>query len=494
MTEIFQKRKMARAIPIPTNDKDVKTKLREIGKPICLFGEKDVDRRERIKKEVEEIVIKTGDVPDAFIKGKYGYNPNNNLNNTHNRSEFEDNEIFYTEGSTELHNARIDIIKYSLPRSSYRIENAKKCFMELDRIQEGIEHDNFLNNNKNYEFISSQIADERGCARGCLTPDDNYYGVAGLSGICNIFSLPELKKVTTLRGHGDKVNCIKFNPMCGGRRGNASENSNEEENKSNQNNLNNHQTPLPMMAPNIATCSSDNTIKLWSFDPSLQFQKSTTFKGHEDRVNMIDFHPTGRYLGSTSHDKTFRLWDIEAKKELLLQEGHSAPVFGISFQQDGALVATTDLSGIGHIWDLRSGRSIFQLQGHVKQILSVKFSGNCYQVATGGDDNTLKIWDLRRRQCAYTVLAHNGPVSDITFEHSDSKFMLTCSYDSSFKMWNNRDWSIVESYMSVGESKLSSISLSRNGSYVVTASLDRTVKLWNLNRRSGSKEERMDLV
>lgn len=95
---------------------------------------------------------------------------------------------------------------------------------------------------------------------------------------------------------------------------------------------------MPMMGPNIATCSNDLNIKIWSFNPESKFQKSITLKGHEDSVNQVEFHPMGNSLGSVSNDKTWRLWDIETKKELLLQEGHSASITSLSFQNDGALL------------------------------------------------------------------------------------------------------------------------------------------------------------
>ena len=65
-----------------------------------------------------------------------------------------------------------------------------------------------------------------------------------------------------------------------------------------------------------------------------------TLEGHVRRVARVNFHPSGRYLGSASFDGTWRLWDVEARKELLLQEGHSKEVYAISFQSDGSLVAT----------------------------------------------------------------------------------------------------------------------------------------------------------
>lgn len=79
-----------------------------------------------------------------------------------------------------------------------------------------------------------------------------------------------------------------------------------------------------------------SSLTLWPrSDASLR-----TLSGHEGRVCRINFHPSGRYLGSASYDGTWRLWDVETSDELLLQEGHSKEVYAIAFQQDGALVAS----------------------------------------------------------------------------------------------------------------------------------------------------------
>ena len=63
-------------------------------------------------------------------------------------------------------------------------------------------------------------------------------------------------------------------------------------------------------------------------------------KGHQNRVCRVAFHPSGQYVGSTSFDTTWRLWDVNTCKELLLQEGHSKEVYSIDFQNDGSLVAS----------------------------------------------------------------------------------------------------------------------------------------------------------
>lgn len=47
----------ARTVAVPTNEEDVKLKLRELGHPICLFGERAGDRRDRLRKIVAQRLI-----------------------------------------------------------------------------------------------------------------------------------------------------------------------------------------------------------------------------------------------------------------------------------------------------------------------------------------------------------------------------------------------------------------------------------------------------
>ncbi len=76
-------------------------------------------------------------------------------------------------------------------------------------------------------------------------------------------------------------------------------------------------------------------------------------KGHLQRVCRVAFHPSGDYVASASFDTTWRLWDVNTAKELLLQEGHSKEVYAIEFQDDGALVASGSVvKSIPHVFHL----------------------------------------------------------------------------------------------------------------------------------------------
>ena len=56
-------------------------------------------------------------------------------------------------------------------------------------------------------------------------------------------------------------------------------------------------------------------------------------EGHEpNRVSKLQFHPSGRFLGTCCYDSSWRLWDLEQQAEVLHQEGHTKPVHCIRYK------------------------------------------------------------------------------------------------------------------------------------------------------------------
>lgn len=62
LLEEFERRKKARQINVSTDDSEVKKHLRQLGEPICLFGEGPADRRTRLR----ELLANVGE--DAIKK------------------------------------------------------------------------------------------------------------------------------------------------------------------------------------------------------------------------------------------------------------------------------------------------------------------------------------------------------------------------------------------------------------------------------------------
>ncbi|KAG1661438.1 U4/U6 small nuclear ribonucleoprotein Prp4 [Nymphon striatum] len=389
--EEFERRKRARQINVTTDDVEVRANLRQLGEPICLFGEGPAERRDRLRNLIATVgsdAIKNRSVQQV----------------DEDQQKKESETTWYHEGTEVLKQARLWIAKYSIPRARSRLADAEK---ELE-IPESQRHAKRQELHKSLRIVNnyaSQIGDTRPLSFCKFSPDNKMLAIGSLSGLCSLWSIPDCKQIRQLRGHTNNVGSIVFHP---------------EATKS-----------LSSSACCLASCSHDGSVKLWNLESD---EPIANIEGHEPyRVSRLAYHPSGRFLATCCYDHSWRLWDLEVQEEILHQEGHSKPVYDVAFQSDGSLAATGGLDAYGRLWDLRTGRCILFLEGHLKSILGVSFSPNGYHLATGSEDNTVKIWNLRQRQCEYTIPAHTNLVSSVCFEGNSGNYLVTSSYDNTAK-------------------------------------------------------------
>ncbi|XP_056692748.1 U4/U6 small nuclear ribonucleoprotein PRP4-like protein isoform X1 [Spinacia oleracea] len=412
MREFMMKRRAA-ALAVPTNDMSVRTRLRRLGEPITLFGEREMERRDRLRMLMAKL-----DAEGQLEKLMKAHEEEEEAASAKDEVEEEMLQYpFYTEGTQELLDARKFLVKFSIVRASQRLQRARRKRDDPDE-DEDAEIDWALRQAGTFVLDSSEIGDDRPLCGCSFSKDGNSLATCSVSGVAKIWSMPEVKKVSALKGHTVHATDVAFSPV----------------------------------SDNVATASADRTAKLWNTDGTLL----RTFEGHLDRLARIAFHPSGKYLGTTSFDKTWRLWDIESGAELLLQEGHSRSVYAISFHPDGSLVASCGLDSLTRVWDLRTGRSILALEGHIKPVYGVDFSPNGYHLATGSEDNTCRIWDLRKKKSLYIIPAHSKLISQVKFEPQEGYYLVTASYDTTVKVWSSRDFKLIRT-LSGHEARVTSL-------------------------------------
>ncbi|ODV62174.1 U4/U6-U5 snRNP complex subunit PRP4 [Ascoidea rubescens DSM 1968] len=409
--------------------------------------------------------------------------PKFNNDDIENEDEDEDEE-FFTPGSEEITKARLYLVNYSLLKAKRRIAFQNQL-LQIP-LKDQLKYRRGVNDRlSRFELIGSNILSNRAISSVKFSPLGDKIAMGSWAGELKVLDSNLISSINydCIGSPDDKLSGIDWHPFSG-----ISQNDRE----------------ISLATGN----SSDNLIHLWSLEST---KPISTLKGHDSRVIKTIFHPSGKFLASSSFDQTWRIWDLNKNKEVYLQEGHSKEVYSISFQCDGALMFSGGLDAIGRVWDLRIGKSIMVLNDHIKGIFASDWSDNGYQIATGGADCSIKIWDLRynlkldnqknennNTKPLFTIPAHNKLVSDIKFfkenankinsilnefkpemNSSSSTFLISSSYDGSLKIWSADSWIKVKTLKGHIDNKIMSCDINTSGDKIISSGWDRSVRLWS---------------
>lgn len=240
----------------------------------------------------------------------------------------------------------------------------------------------------------------------------------------------------------------------------------------------------------LASASDDGTIKLWRVSDRTLIQ---TLKGHGDRLSRVSFSPNGNILASAGDNEVVKLWNVSDGSLLQTLKGHGNRRTGgrlssISFSPDGKILAAVSDQGGIKLWRVSDRSLITTLKGHSDILTSVRFSGDGKLLASGSADNTVKLWSVGDKQSltppAYRTLVntlkdHSNWVTSVSF-NPDGKTLASASLDSTIKLWNINDGSLLQTFKG-HRHWVTSVSFNPDGKMLASAGSDQMVKLWNVN-------------
>lgn len=166
MQDLLTKRR-AYALAVPTNDSAVRTRLRRLGEPITVFGEREMERRDRLRMimvrldaegQLEKLLKAHEDEEVAAAATE------------EDGDEGPQSYPFYTEGSKALLEARIEIAKYSIRRAASRLERARRKRDDPDEDLDA-EMDCVLKQAGDFILNCSEFGDDRPLS-GCSFSND----------------------------------------------------------------------------------------------------------------------------------------------------------------------------------------------------------------------------------------------------------------------------------------------------------------------------------
>lgn len=225
----------------------------------------------------------------------------------------------------------------------------------------------------------------------------------------------------------------------------------------------------------------------------VQDDSEVTFSKHSGLVFCVSLDPKSNTLAVTGgeDDKAFvwRVSDGELQFEIT---GHTDSVVCASFNHDSSLVATGDMNGIIKVWKVESKEEIWAFEvGDLEwmdwhpcaQVLMVgttqgsswmwkipsgecktfqgpscpatcgKFLPDGRRAVIGYEDGTVRFWDLKQGNAIHVLKGHDGHLGSLTCVavNKDGSLVLTGSVDSSTKLLNTNTGKVVDMFLIEGK-------------------------------------------
>ena len=238
----------------------------------------------------------------------------------------------------------------------------------------------------------------------------------------------------------------------------------------------------------LASKYSEGTVMLWD-----------VFTGVWTRVRSdpLDdsgygaFSSSGECWASICDDGTIRVWDVTTGVLLkTLEEAFDTLAIDVwdlgcaaaAFSPDDKQLASAwnqDSSTI-KLWDTTTGKLQRTLRGHAELTTGVVFSADSKTLASSSVDGTIKLWDSLTGAVKQTLKSIAGRCNVLVFS-PDGK-SLASSSDEYVQLWDvTTDASSAQAELDGHSDLVMEIALSPDAEQVVSASSDKTIRLWSTN-------------
>ncbi len=229
----------------------------------------------------------------------------------------------------------------------------------------------------------------------------------------------------------------------------------------------------------IVSASDDNTIKIWD---AISGQELSSLNGHRNHVRAVQFSPDGTRIVSASDDKTIKLWDVSSGAELLSFEGHAESVNDVSFSADGSRIASVSNDETAKIWSVAGGKELQNLTDFSGSSNAVVFSPDGSLIASTGG-TAIVLWDASSGEKLKALIHDEKPTASVRGVYSvsfslDGSKLVSASSDHTIKIWDVLSGKELRTLRGHSDS-VRSVTFSPDGVSIASAGDDRTVRLWD---------------
>jgi len=242
--------------------------------------------------------------------------------------------------------------------------------------------------------------------------------------------------------------------------------------------------------------------------PGMGLPDRQLFPGHKGTIRCVAFSPDGRMAATASGDHTSMVWDLQTGKLAAMLgsqpsnltgggagKGHLHIVSGVCFSPDGKYVCTTSNDKSLRLWRASNGEPLAILQGHMQFVNCCKWAPNGSAVLTGSSDKTVRAWRLLRdgNPDMSQFSWGNGTVLEFAFAHCNASMQDDHQDSEEYRRMTAKhrthlpEMKCVLTTLVGHEGGVTAVDVSPCCGFVLSVSSDKTARLWDFDKALDQK-------
>jgi len=254
---------------------------------------------------------------------------------------------------------------------------------------------------------------------------------------------------------------------------------------------------ISVISPDELLCASGGNDGLIFVYNNEDLRIRWVFEGHTGSIVCLQFSKDHKYLISGSSDKTVRLWSIEKGKIVHVFSDHTQAVTSVCFSPNEQIIASGSYDMTVRLWNAKTYDLIACFKDAKTYIQSVYFFESDDIISAMDIDQREYQWHIENRQLIAeesnaeppkllktdprlnNLPGHQSAINCVYFS-TDGHYLVSAIMDKTVRIWN-LETAKVEHVVKEHQGEVSSICVAPNENWFASASYDQTIKIWELS-------------
>ncbi|KAF4607257.1 hypothetical protein EYR38_001318 [Pleurotus pulmonarius] len=209
--------------------------------------------------------------------------------------------------------------------------------------------------------------------------------------------------------------------------------------------------------------------------------KRNYFRQPGTKVVCATFHPASSLLVVGFSTGIFGLWEMPDFSNIHTLSISQEKISSVAINPSGEWLAF-GAKKLGQllVWEWQSESYILKQQGHYFDMNTLSYAPDGQTIATGGDDGKIKVWSAHSSFCFITFNEHTAPISAVAFAKQGS-VLFSASLDGTVRAYDLVRYRNFRTFTSPSPVQFSSLAVDPSGEVVAAGSTDSfEVYMWSV--------------